>query len=358
MPSLCLLQDPARYRPCDWDLLIDAAGREYWINEFLTHSRSMLAYASARRDPPPADRIAAMRAAYHNALEHLRRRPEARGRLDVLELCILRDEFLLEYDLGDPYADVKRQENEAALRIYPTVVQRLDETPAHQRVEALFRGVLAGNRFDLGSPATTAEYHSGRMDFFAHLAALKPRPWFVDGLDGIASRISGPGGPYTKAMIFADNAGADAVLGILPLARHLATVGVRVVVAATDHFALNDITLGELNGVLQVATRADEVLRRHVDLGSITTIGTGHGHPLIDLSNISDECNAAAAGCDLIVLEGMGRAIESNFRTSFRCDCIRVAMIKNEAVARHYGCGPFDLVCGLTPGGRGGQLGG
>ncbi|UCG15835.1 MAG: DUF89 family protein [Phycisphaerales bacterium] len=350
MAVLCQLRDPTNYRPCDWDLVTDAEGREYWIDEFLHHAESMFGFASTRNDPPPRERIAAMHAAYRDALEHLRRRPDARSRLDVLELCVLRDEFLQKFDIGDPYADVRQRENRAALKLYATVVRRIDDTPADRRVETILRGVFAGNRFDLGSPATTAEYRSGGTDFFGELNRLKARPWFEDDLDVVEARLADNGTPYCKAMVFADNAGADVVLGILPLARHLAGIGVNVVVAATDHYALNDITLDELNGAIEAAARLDEALRRHVSDGRITTVGTGYTHPLIDLSDISDACNEAAADCDLIVLEGMGRAVESNYRTPLRCDCLRIAMIKNEAVARHYGCRLFDLICRWTPG--------
>ncbi len=353
MAVFCRLSDPANYRPSDWDLLEDEAGREYWLDEFRDHARSMLAFAAARRDPPPADRLDAMRCAYEEALEALRRRPDARGRLDVLELCMLRDEFLQAYDIGDPYADVKQHENEAALRNYPDVTARLDSLPADRVVEALVRGVLAGNRFDLGSPATTSEYADGGIDFHAALSGLKPRPWFADDLDRVGAAL-GAATPYRKAIIFADNAGADAVLGILPLARHLAGVGIGVTVAATSHHALNDITRPELDAVLDHAGRQDPALANRIADGRITTVGTGHTQPLIDLADISDACNAAAADCDLVILEGMGRAVESNYRTPFRCDCIRLAMIKNRAVARHYGSAPFDLVCRFTPAARSG----
>ena len=157
MAVLCQLRDPATYRPCDWDLVTDAEGREYWIDEFLHHAESMFGFASARNNPPSRDRITAMHAAYRDALEHLRRRPDARGRLDVLELCVLRDEFLQKFDIGDPYVDVPQRENEAALKLYATVVRRIDDAPAARRVETILRGVFAGNRFDLGSPATSAE---------------------------------------------------------------------------------------------------------------------------------------------------------------------------------------------------------
>lgn len=350
MAVLPLLANPAGYQACDWDLSNDPAGREHWIDEFRKHTDSMLAYAAARRNPPPAEQMAAMRRAFFAELDNLRHRPTARGRLDVLSLCSLRDELLLRFDIGDPYVDVKAAENRAALVLYPDVVRRLDDVPADRRVEALLVGMVAGNRFDLGSPVTAQEYAAGGLDFFAELARVKHRPWWRDDVDALAERLDPARPAYRKAILFADNAGADAVLGVLPFARHLASLGVRVVIAATDHFALNDITRADLDRVLAEAAGMDAVLAGQLESGRLTTVGTGHTHPLIDLADVSDECAAAAANCDLVVLEGMGRAVESNWQAAFRCDSLRVAMIKNVSVARHYGCELFDLVCRLEAG--------
>lgn len=39
-------------------------------------------------------------------------------------------------------------------------------------------------------------------------------------------------------------------------------------------------------------------------------------------------------GCDLVVVEGMGRAIHTNLLTSFTCDSIKLAVIKNRWLAQ------------------------
>ena len=48
---------------------------------------------------------------------------------------------------------------------------------------------------------------------------------------------------------------------------------------------------------------------------------------------------------DLIVLEGMGRALESNFDARFTCDTLKIAMIKDEGVASALDGELFDLIC-------------
>ena len=54
---------------------------------------------------------------------------------------------------------------------------------------------------------------------------------------------------------------ADVVLGMIPFARELLRRGTDVVLVANSLPALNDITAGELQVVLQEAARVDETLR-------------------------------------------------------------------------------------------------
>lgn len=49
---------------------------------------------------------------------------------------------------------------------------------------------------------------------------------------------------------------------------------------------------------------------------------------------LSPECVAAAEDVDLVVVEGMGRAIETNLYASFTCDSLKLAMVKHPEV-RH-----------------------
>ena len=48
---------------------------------------------------------------------------------------------------------------------------------------------------------------------------------------------------------------------------------------------------------------------------------------------LSPECVAAAEDVDLVVLEGMGRAIETNLYASFTCDSLKLAMVKHPEVS-------------------------
>lgn len=47
---------------------------------------------------------------------------------------------------------------------------------------------------------------------------------------------------------------------------------------------------------------------------------------------------------DLIVIEGMGRAIHTNFDAAFSCESLKVAVIKNRWLANRLGGDMFSVV--------------
>ena len=49
-------------------------------------------------------------------------------------------------------------------------------------------------------------------------------------------------------------------------------------------------------------------------------------------------------GVDLLVLEGMGRAIQTNFHTKVKCESLKVAVLKNRWLAQHLGGDMFSVV--------------
>jgi type II pantothenate kinase len=111
--------------------------------------------------------------------------------------------------------------------------------------------------------------------------------------------------------------------------------------AANERPTLNDMTIYD---VRKWWPRMIEVEPSLADL-PITPLSTGTGEPLIDLSGVSAELNTAARDADLIVLEGMGRGVESNLDANFSCDALNLAMIKDEAVARRVHGNVYDVVC-------------
>jgi type II pantothenate kinase len=59
----------------------------------------------------------------------------------------------------------------------------------------------------------------------------------------------------------------------------------------------------------------------------------------------------ATVGVDLLVIEGMGRAIHTNLHAYFKCDCLKLAMIKTERIAKKLFNGRlYDCMCKFQPG--------
>ncbi|MBC8374302.1 MAG: hypothetical protein H8E53_11950, partial [Planctomycetes bacterium] len=49
-----------------------------------------------------------------------------------------------------------------------------------------------------------------------------------------------------------------------------------------------------------------------------------------------------------VILEGMGRGIESNFNTAFSVDAVHLSVLKDPQVAKHVGGGLFDCIFKYT----------
>ena len=49
-------------------------------------------------------------------------------------------------------------------------------------------------------------------------------------------------------------------------------------------------------------------------------------------------------GADLVVIEGMGRAVHTNMEAAFRCDALKVAVIKNKWLAQRFGGDMFAVM--------------
>jgi type II pantothenate kinase len=353
MSHFCLLADHAGYAVSDVDLLADAQQRDYWLKLFQEHFAKVLESARLSYGRTCGRQVELARKQFAAVIAGLRADPAgfAAGPLGVVQLCRLREKALRDNALHDPFRHVKSRENRQATAAYPQVIRRLSAVAAEQRWERLIRGVFAGNIFDLGATATL-EFADRTVDFEQVLAQVKPRPWLIDDFDALAEVLPLAGdepAPWAKAVVLVDNAGADFVLGVLPLARQLASHGTHVVLAANELPSLNDITADETAELVELLSAEDEQLAAYLNAGLFEVVSTGNDIPLIDLSNVSDELNQAAAGADLVVLEGMGRSVESNYHTQFAVDSLQVCLLKDPAVAARVKGQVFDCVCLYRP---------
>ncbi len=352
MVTFPLLADPAGYRAHTLDLMADPEAREYWIEVFEHHLPSLVRHAivsDTRHDA--ADRAEAMRAEFAAILQHLRSEPDAHGELNILRICRLREGCLRRHDFDDPYAVVKRAEDDSALALLPDLLAEIDAMDPAERGEALIRGVFAGNLFDLGAKSTTSRFDNDGFDFHDERERVLARPWVFDDLD--AWLRAWRRGPHRRAIVFVDNAGADVVLGMFPLIREMLRRGTQVVVTANTRPALNDITHPELVELVGRIAAIDEEVAAAGQQRRLELVPSGNDAPLIDLRAVSEELAASAADprTDLVILEGMGRAVETNLRARFTCDALNLAVIKEEHLARTLGGRLYDCVCKYVEGG-------
>lgn len=500
-----LLSDPASYNPNTIDINGDAAEMAYWVGILQDQIPTVVEKAAASEDnsTEAVRRAAAFGRAFDLHLTKLRSEPGAYGQLGLADLFELREECLREFGFPDVYRLDKERENAAALEVLPDLLREMDELAPPARLLALVQGALAANIFDWGAKACVDLYYSATiLEMYREARTkLSRRPWRVDDLGEFAevwlgrSELDAEGrgkvrSPYRRAIMFVDNAGADVVLGMLPLAREFLRSGCEVVLVANSLPAINDITAQELRSVVAKAAEVCPVIKaardaavaaqaasqgrippfpglskrppssdrlsslaqageggdasssgdlfkpRAMDLPVARTSGgfasasphtptssplaatavqerdggggkkeerphvsfsepvsaeaspgptstqspvspgmgrrpslapkgmfgesypspwreprlyvvaSGHGSPCLDLRRVSIDVADATVGADLVVIEGMGRAIHTNFRTKLKCDVLKLAMIKNQHLARRlFGGEVYDCVC-------------
>jgi type II pantothenate kinase len=348
MSHFCLLRDPESYRPLDWNLLESPEDLQHWIDVFDKQLARTLEHATGQYGKAAEPQIQEARKIFGQKIQALRTEPGSLGRdgkLDIIDLDYIRENTLHEVGLHDPYRKVKTDGTDKARDLYPHVVRLLHAQPNEDKWLYLIKSCFAGNYFDLGSHSTM-HLDGDPESFLQGVEDMKERPWLVDDFDRLqADLLQSVPAKWGKAVIFVDNAGADFVLGVMPFARELTLMGVMVVLAANEKPALNDMTADETVDTVQRLAAQDPDLEAMIEAGMFEVASTGNDIPLIDLSEVSDELNEACADADLVVLEGMGRAVETNYDAQFTVDCLQLAMLKDPLVAQRLGGESLDLVC-------------
>ncbi|KAI5074724.1 hypothetical protein GOP47_0010685 [Adiantum capillus-veneris] len=386
MPSLepfPLLMNPKGYEPNTVDLT-QHDEREYWFSILSDHLPTLVdtAVASEGGTDGAKRRGDAFAQAFRAHLARLRQEPSAYGKLSLANLLELREECLREFHFMDAYRAIKQRENEASLAVLPDLLAELDAMNEDARLLALIEGVLAANIFDWGSRACVELYHSGTIIEIYRMSRNKmQRPWRVDDFDAFRARWLGnegdtePSKPHKRALLFVDNSGADVVLGMLPLARELLRRGTEVVLVANSLPAINDVTASELPSLVAAAAKHCDLLRKAAEVGGLLwdamsidsddgleiprqnssmpplmVVENGCGSPCLDFRQVSSELSELAKDADLIILEGMGRALHTNYNARFTCECLKLAMIKNQRLAERLVNGAiYDCVCRYEP---------
>ncbi|KAI5623000.1 pantothenate kinase 4 isoform X1 [Silurus asotus] len=383
--NLPLLQDPSSYIPDTVDLTEDALAREYWLYCFEEALDGVVkrAVASQKDQPEATERAEKFRQKYRHKLQTLRHQPFAYGSLTVRSLLDTREHCLNEFNFPDPYSKIKQKENDMALKYYLKVVQSLDELTWEQRQFALVRGLLAGNVFDWGAKAVSDILETDpQFGFEQAKQQLQERPWLVDAYNQWIERLKDP--PHKCALFFVDNSGVDIILGVFPFVRELLIRGTEVVLASNSGPALNDVTNSELQIVTERIAAMDPVIQAGVNEDRLTLVQSGSSSPCLDLRlshehdiqennvyrirerngqkylelNVQkvhtdligsrlDKVLATVVrerGTDLVIIEGMGRAIHTNYYAMLNCESLKLAVIKNSWLAERLGGKIFSVV--------------
>ena len=155
--------------------------------------------------------------------------------------------------------------------------------------------------------------------------------------------------PYKKCLIFVDNSGADILFGILPFVRYLLATGTKVILGANTNPSVNDITATELQMILEEMAHIDSVFESNLMNGNLKAVKTGSGSPCLDLLRVSNELCVASRDVDLVIIEGMGRAIHTNYHVELLVDSLKIAVFKNPQIAKELGAQLYEGLCRFTP---------
>ena len=286
-PFPLLSQRPGyKYAANTIDINADAAEMAYWVGILQDQLPTVMekAASSQGNSKEAVERAALFGQSLDACLSKYRSHRSQSSTVDRVELSDLfevREELLREAGFQDVYRMDKERENAAALEALEALLIDLDKLDPPARLLSLVEGALAANIFDWGAKACVDMYHTATiLDMYRDARVrLSTRPWRVDDFDdfaeswlakydpdgtgwnGAATGRDGWKSPYRRTMIFVDNAGADVVLGVMPIARELLRGGGEVILAANSLPAINDITCEELTAVIDSAAGVCPIIK-------------------------------------------------------------------------------------------------
>lgn len=315
-----LLKEP--YNPDTFHLWNDPKDVESWC--------SILSKSCEQVDEVP--NFVLFRTSIDKYIRELRENPIVYGPLTVRKIFEIREQYLTSFGIHDVFKLKKKKETSHAVAAFPELLQKLEQIDSKDRLELLLKCVLAGNVFDWGAHKVAEKMKDGFGidDFYETLDNVTLDQEAITSMKAFCGNID----KYRSIVIFPDNAGIDFVLGILPFVREMLKMGKKVLIVANSNPCINDITYPEMTDLLN--SLPEKVIKEGLISGRLECAESGQGSPCVDLSTIASEVNekVTAMGTDLIILEGMGRALHTNFNAEFTCDSLKIAMIKSEWLAK------------------------
>lgn len=222
----------------------------------------------------------------------------------------------------DPYVDLKRQANEAALEMLPEMERLVEAKPEGKRLRTACLIACLGNVIEYDVPG-----HS--PDFAEAFSRLDEEGFYVDDLDAFKALL----GPDVSLLFLTDNAG-EIVFDRL-VVRELRRLGCSVTVGVKGGASLNDALMvdAEQSGMVVEADRV---------------ITTGSDAVGINLREASEEFLEAYHSADVIISKGM-----ANWETltEHEAPCLTLFLFRTkcEPVAAAVGAPVQENIAKLVP---------
>jgi type II pantothenate kinase len=350
-----------------WDLTRATDVVPHWTAIFRANARFLLEIVAAEGDRDALPRAERAVEIFEGLLRDLDAGAAARSVRTVHAVTLVREHLLRGHDLPDAFRGIKAREAGRVLLEAPAALERAWELggwdDSREALVEVLSDLLAGNLFDLGSRWTQEAFRAGDLDIAGARRAYRERVsqclsgWDPAVLERLQPRPRPLDAPAEgRVLLFADNAGADFLLGILPAAVFWARRW-EVVVVVNSLPASSDIAIQEARAHWSLlGALPGGPLARVQAAGRLSLIESGTGSPGIDLRFVGAALNGATPNVHWILLEGQGRAIETNWATSFVCPVLRAAVVKDPCVAEkiHVRAGEpqlrWDEAHGAAPG--------
>uniref|UniRef100_A0A1I7TB03 4'-phosphopantetheine phosphatase n=1 Tax=Caenorhabditis tropicalis TaxID=1561998 RepID=A0A1I7TB03_9PELO len=339
-------------KPDTIDFNNDDEARNFWI-EILDKTitdMTKFAIASQKNYPEQAavvDRAKEFETDFVKTMDTIKEHHVAYGNSNARNLLEVREQILQEKGFDDIYVQKKHEENCTAIAELPRVLALIDELKQRGDEKHVFeyvcRGLLAGNVFDWGAKEVVKMMNSENgLSFHSAIEHVEQRPWLFDGFESFYEKHK----EYKSVLIFVDNSGFDYILGIIPFARELLRNGSKVIICANSSPALNDLTYREMVKWAPELKEADEDLAKFIDSEQMMFVQSGQESPCLDARRVHQDLNDTVEKyqTDLVVIEGMGRALHTNFNVQFKVDSLKAAVIKTQWLADRLGGKMFSVV--------------
>lgn len=222
----------------------------------------------------------------------------------------------------DPYAELKKQANQAALEILPSFEALVAAHPDAEKLRKAALIACLGNIIEYDVPG-----HSADVD--GVLENIEDERFAIDDLDPFKELL----GPDVELLYLTDNAGEVAFDKLL--VRELRRLGCRVTVAVKGGPSLNDALMGDAEAVGMVG-EADLVITTGAD-----AVG-------VNLSEVSREFLDVYLSADVILAKGMANW-ETLTEYEAPCPILFLFRAKCEPVAAAVGVPLRENVAKLVP---------